>query len=122
MKGYNKSVGKDGETLAEHFLKSQGYRVVERNWRCRLGEIDLIVQKDTGLYFVEVKTRMNDCYGSPLLAIDARKQRRLRRLAEIYLASHPSKHPLAEIGLSCLGIAYNDGKPNIDWLPNAFGL
>jgi putative endonuclease len=63
--------------------------VVERNWRCELGEIDLVVAQDGLLVVVEVKARATDRFGSPALAVDERKQRRLRRLAAQWLVEHP---------------------------------
>jgi putative endonuclease len=63
--------------------------VVERNWRCELGEIDLVVAQDGLLVVVEVKARATDRFGSPALAVDERKQRRLRRLAAQWLVAHP---------------------------------
>jgi putative endonuclease len=63
--------------------------VVERNWRCELGEIDLVAVHERLLVVVEVKARATDRYGSPALAVDERKQRRLRRLAAQWLVEHP---------------------------------
>ncbi len=63
--------------------------MVERNWRCELGEIDLVVAQDGLLVVVEVKARATDRFGSPALAVDERKQRRLRRLAAQWLVEHP---------------------------------
>jgi putative endonuclease len=62
--------------------------VVARNWRCADGEIDLVVMRDALVVFVEVKARASDRFGSPALAVDHRKQRRLRRLAARWLAEH----------------------------------
>lgn len=72
------------------FLTDSGWQVVERNWRCRYGEIDLIVHDPrTGvLAFVEVKTRRSDAFGGPLAAVDHRKAARLRRLAGQWLQEH----------------------------------
>ena len=63
--------------------------MVERNWRCELGEIDLVAVHERLLVVVEVKARATDRYGSPALAVDERKQRRLRRLAAQWLVEHP---------------------------------
>lgn len=122
MEGANQVLGRRGEEIAEKYLRSNGYDVVEKNWRCRGGEIDLIVKKGTSLYFVEVKTRLNLNFGSPLLAIHAGKQRKLRRLAEIYLATRPFREKPAEVCLSCMGIFLDGDTPKIEWLPHAFGM
>ena len=115
-------MGQDGETLAERFLKQQGHRIIEKNWRCRLGEIDLITTHGRDLHFVEVKTRHTDRYGSPLLAITAHKQAKLRRLAEAYLAHHFPARPFANLNFSCLGIRMTSGTPEFDWRPGGFGV
>lgn len=117
-----RQIGTAGESLAETFLQSQGHRILERNWCCRFGELDLITQKDKGLFFVEVKTRHSDRYGSPLLAVGPRKQAKIRRVAELYLAKHQTRFSSATIYLSCLGISFENGQPSFDWLPQAFGF
>lgn len=116
--------GKTGEQLAVAFLTRERYRILESNWRCRAGEIDVIVEKDSALYFVEVKTRHSDRFGSPLLAVHAAKQRKLRRLAQIYLAGRGGfkARSYSEMCFACLGITWKDGAPHYDWLPKAFGL
>lgn len=78
-------LGADGETRAASWYEGQGYEVVARNWRCREGELDLVVRKGTELVFVEVKTRTTDRFGSPVEAVTVTKQRRLRALAVRYL-------------------------------------
>lgn len=72
------------------FLTDAGWQVIERNWRCRYGEIDLIAhdQRSGVLAFVEVKTRRSDAFGGPLAAVDHRKAVRLRRLAGQWLQEH----------------------------------
>jgi len=75
------------EQFASEFLAAQGYEILERNWRCRAGEIDIIAAKDAGLHFFEVKYRSSDRFGSAVEAIDSRKLHRLTRLAETYLSA-----------------------------------
>jgi putative endonuclease len=80
--------GRAGERLAAVRLESQGYRILETNFRCRYGEIDLIVEDERDLVFVEVKTRRGLASGLPEEAVDARKQHKLLQVAAYYLASH----------------------------------
>ena len=78
-------LGADGEERAAAWYEAHGYSVVARNWRCREGELDLVVRKGRELVFVEVKTRTTDRFGLPVEAITPAKQRRLRGLAGRYL-------------------------------------
>jgi putative endonuclease len=79
-------LGRQGEQLACARLAESGLRVVARNWRCRLGEIDVIAVGPGLLVFCEVKTRRSDAYGSAAAAVTPAKQARLRRLAAAYLS------------------------------------
>ncbi len=78
--------GKKGEDLAAEFLKKQGFKVIEKNWRfSRTGEIDIIAEDKDTLVFVEVKTRTSMCFGHPIEAISSRKLSTIQKLAEIYI-------------------------------------
>lgn len=79
-------LGADGEAQAAAWYEANGYVVVSRNWRCRDGELDLVVRRGRELVFVEVKTRTTDRFGLPAEAVTPVKQRRLRGLAARYLA------------------------------------
>ena len=81
-------LGQRGEEMASHFLRRKGYKIVERSYRSRLGEIDLIAAKDGVLVFCEVKTRLNKKFGEPFESVTSRKQKQLRKLAELYILSH----------------------------------
>ena len=81
-------LGRLGEKFAEQVLCLQGYRILERNYRCRDGEIDLIADKDEELFFIEVKTRRNSWFGQPCEAVDRRKQMNLRKAAQSYVAKN----------------------------------
>jgi len=80
-------LGRVGEDLAAAWYRARGYRVVERNWRAPIGEIDLVVRKGRVVVIAEVKTRRTDAFGVPALAVDVAKQQRLRRLAAAWLAA-----------------------------------
>jgi putative endonuclease len=80
------SVGRDGERRAAAYLEARGYRVIETNFRCRAGEIDIVARHGPDLVFVEVRTRADGRRGSALETVGARKQARVARVAEAYLA------------------------------------
>jgi putative endonuclease len=82
-------LGRAGEDRAAHHFVTCGYEILDRNWRTRDGEIDLVVARPGELVVVEVKTRRTEGFGHPFEAIDARKQRRLWRLAVAWIAAHP---------------------------------
>lgn len=77
-------LGRRGEKCAADFLVAAGYQVIARNWRCSQGEIDLVVERDGEVVFVEVKTRSGTGFGHPFEAITAVKLARLRRLAALW--------------------------------------
>ena len=83
------ALGKRGEQLAVAHLEGLGHAVLDRNWRCPLGEIDVVTRDDGETVFVEVKTRSGLGFGHPFEAITPRKLARLRRLAGAWLAAHP---------------------------------
>jgi putative endonuclease len=79
-------LGASGEQQAAEWYEANGYEVVARNWRCREGELDLVLRRGRQLVFCEVKTRSSDAFGAPVEAVTPTKQRRLRVLAARYLA------------------------------------
>ncbi len=85
------TLGKCGEDFAADILEAEGCTVLERNFRCRAGEIDIIAEKNGELYFVEVKTRSGLGAGRPAEAVTFQKQRRIRRAASVYLQNHGSR-------------------------------
>jgi putative endonuclease len=82
---HNAALGGFGENRAALHYRAHGFEVLERNWRCGVGEIDLICAKGSLLVVCEVKARTGSVHGHPFEAVTASKQRRLRRLAAIYL-------------------------------------
>jgi putative endonuclease len=82
---YRKNVGDIGEDFAVLLLTNSGYNVIERNYRTKVGEIDIIALKDGVMHFIEVKTRNGNQYGYPSESISSAKQSRIRKSAELYL-------------------------------------
>jgi putative endonuclease len=82
-------LGDAGEDLVANWYADAGYRVLDRNWRCREGELDVVVARDSVLVFCEVKTRRSTTFGSPAEAVTVSKQRRIRTLAMRWLDEHP---------------------------------
>jgi putative endonuclease len=84
-------LGRRGEQLAVEHLTAQGYTIVDRNWRCPIGEIDIVARQGGTAVVVEVKTRSGVGFGHPLDAVTPRKLARLRRLAGAWCAAHPGE-------------------------------
>jgi putative endonuclease len=80
-----KELGKKGEEVALRFLKKKGYRIIERNYVCKMGEMDIIAREKDTLVFIEVKTRTSTMFGPPQLAVHSSKQRQLSKVALYYL-------------------------------------
>lgn len=85
MKELNKVLGVSGETLACNYLKKKGYKLIERNYKNKIGEIDIIASKKNMIVFVEVKTRETTMFGNPSEAVDYHKQNKIRKVSKRFL-------------------------------------
>jgi putative endonuclease len=103
------AVGRFGEDVAAEFLERSGLRIVERNWRCREGELDIIAQDGDVLVFCEVKARSGTGFGTPAEAVTAAKGRRLRMLAARWLAERRATgaEPGADAGARCPTVRFD---------------
>ena len=110
--------GAEAESKAANFLKQKGLKLVERNYLCRGGEIDLIMQEGEYLVFVEVRHRKSQDYGGALESVDYRKQAKLRRAAESYLLEKSLNDQAARFDVVCVDGALT--KPDFQWIRNAF--
>jgi putative endonuclease len=106
---WRSELGAYGEACAARHLVAGGMVVLDRNWRCDLGEIDLVLRDGRVLVVCEVKTRSSTAYGQPLEGVTERKAARLRRLAARWLAAH-SLHP-AEVRIDLVGVLLRPGGP-----------
>lgn len=114
-------LGKWGEQLVAEDLRKKGWRIVEVNYRCRHGEVDIIAANRTFLAFVEVKLRRSDRFGQPREFVTGEKQRKLRATAELYLTEHPTKlQPRFDVAEVYAPQGMRTPQPAITYLENAF--
>lgn len=118
-----KILGRNGEDFAVQFLEKNGYKIITRNFSNRYGEIDLIVEKKNELHFVEVKTRRDNHFVQPEEVVDWRKQAKIKRVAQAFLAhSRSSRFQNCDIYLDVVAVIWpaDDIKPVIKHLTGAF--
>ena len=107
--------GRAAEALAAEFLESRGLRILERNFRCRGGEVDLIARERDTLVFVEVRLRAGRAFGGAAASVDARKQAKVLRAAQFYLSGKP------EQPCRCDVVALDRlAAERIEWIRDAF--
>ncbi len=112
--------GEKGESIAVNCLKKQGYKIIEINYRTKLGEIDIIAKQGGSLVFIEVKARKSSRFGRPELAVTPKKQRKISMVALYYLKS--TKQSNAKARFDVVAINSTDDGPNIKIIKNAFEL
>ena len=108
-------LGLEGEQRAERFLRAQGLALVARNYRCRHGEIDLVMRQGGTLVFVEVRRRSGTGFGGAAASVDLRKQKRLIAAARHYLAGLGGEPPPCRFDVVAI-----EGAGAPQWLPDAF--
>ena len=114
-----RSLGQWGENLAAIHLESQGLTIIERNWRCRGGEIDLVARDGETIVFVEVKTRRGRDFGAPEEALTPRKAQKLLNLGQIYVAEHDQDDTNWRIDLVAVELDERGRFLRCEHLPNA---
>jgi putative endonuclease len=119
----NKGTGDLGEEIASNFLIARGYRVLERNFRCKGGEVDIIARDpgDKSLVFIEVKTRRGLTYGVPQLAVTAFKQRQISKATLTWLSKNRLHDTNARFDVVAI-ILTSDGRHQVEHIVNAFEL
>jgi putative endonuclease len=108
--------GAAAETRAQRHLEGRGLKLLERNWRCPGGELDLVMREGATLVVVEVRERARSDYGGAFESVDARKRARLVRAAGLYLAAHP-EHAARPVRFDVVAV---DGEGSLEWLQAAF--
>ena len=115
------ALGAWGEDQAVEYLRQQGIKIIERNFRTPVGEIDIIARHKSVLLFVEVKTRRSNAFGTPQEAVGPRKQRQIIRTAQWYLQNHKNIKLQPRFDVVAI-LCQSDGTALITHLPDAFSL
>lgn len=121
--GGNKGTGELGEEVATNFLIARGFRIVERNFRCKGGEVDIIARDpgDKSLVFIEVKARRDLSYGVPQLAVTPFKQRQISKAALTWLSKNRLHDTNARFDVIAI-LLHTDGLHAVEHIKNAFDL
>jgi putative endonuclease len=118
MPEHHHAVGRAGEEAAVQYLCQQGYHVLERNYRCRFGEIDLIARDGSTLAFIEVKTRRSQTFGPAAAAVTREKQRNLVKASQVYLTQKRKADEFCRFDV--VTIELDAQTPRIELIKNAF--
>lgn len=120
MTGSKQRTGRHGEELAVRHLRRKGYKIIERNFRTRRGEIDIIARHRGVLVFIEVKARKSMRYGDPKFAVTKDKQRKISMVALEYLKQHDGLQTRARFDV--VTVQSSEDAPKIEVIANAFEL
>ena len=120
MKNRRQKFGEQGEALAVRRLKKAGYKIIETNYRNRLGEIDIIAKDKDTLVFIEVKSRTSVRFGSPKWAVTPKKQKKISMVALYYLKA--TNQVSARARFDVVGVMSNQDAPQVEIIKNAFDL
>lgn len=122
MHSSNKDIGSRGEDIAENYLKEIGYIILERNFQCKTGEVDIIAKDGNYLCFIEVKSRYGKLYGNPCEAVTYSKQSKIRKTATVYIMK--KKLYKFNFRFDVIEIIFNiyNNIPSIRLIKNAFQI
>jgi putative endonuclease len=116
LSDFRKQVGNKGESLAEDYIKRKGYKIIQRNYRCRLG--DIIAKDDDTIVFIEVRTKQNENFGSPQDSVTSTKINKISKTALSFIQEKNLSG--FSYRFDFIAITFSQGKPNIEHIENAF--
>ena len=118
----SRELGIKGEKRAGRFLKRKGYKIIQRNYSCKLGEIDIIARQKDTIVFVEVKTRQTEEFGAPQYAITAAKRNHISKVALCYIREKELMRQSCRFDVVAVTFSPGSRKPKIEHIENAFEL
>ena len=116
-----RKIGNNAETVAEKFLHKRGLKTITTNYLSKIGEIDLIMQDDSVIVFIEVRYRLSANFTSSVESVDVKKQRKIIKTAELFLQKNP-KYQDSICRFDVVGLENSLKSPTINWITNAFTL
>jgi putative endonuclease len=116
----NKTFGKIGEDMAERFLRRRGYKIISRNWRCALGEIDIVAQEKEFTVFVEIKARRSGSFGLGYFSVNWAKQLKLIKVAHVYMKRYGLTEQPCRVDIVSIDMADGQKAMNIELIKDAF--
>ncbi len=119
MSDKRKQTGQYGEDAAAKYLTKQGYAIVQRNWRCPVGELDIVAEVDNTLVFIEVRTKRSRNFGTAIESITPAKQAKLVELAKTYLQETNTSNQ--DWRIDVIAVWLGPGAPHINHIENAVG-
>jgi putative endonuclease len=122
MPDSRKELGAKGEKLAAGFLKRKGYKILQRNYRCKLGEVDIVAEKDKTLVFVEVRTQQTEKFGPPQYSVNSSKRSHISRVALFYIKEKRLVEQSCRFDVIAITFSPGSRKPSIEHIENAFEL
>jgi putative endonuclease len=120
MSAARQALGEFGERIAERWLRQRGWRVVQRRFRTGHRDIDLVVEQEGVIAFVEVKARQGDTFGDPVAAVNWKKQKELGRSARVWIARHGRREEAYRFDV--VGVLVNGSRVRVRHVENAFSL
>jgi putative endonuclease len=117
-----KELGAKGEKLAAKYLKRKGYKIIQRNYTCKLGEIDIIAERDRTIVFAEVRTKQTEKFGPPQYSITAAKRRQISRAALCYIRENKLVGQSCRFDVIAITFSSESRRPRIEHIENAFEL
>ena len=112
-------LGRNGEDLAAAHFERLGYTIIQRNFRCSAGEVDIVAERDGTIVFCEVKTRRTDRWGQPSEAVDHRKRARIRRLGATWLAENGPRRS-GSVRFDVISLVVRGGESHLEHIEDAF--
>ncbi len=116
---FRKQLGDSAEDIARQYLEQKGYRTVQKNFRCKTGEVDLVMLKADTLVFVEVRSRSHNRYGEPLETVNQAKQQKIKKASAYFLYIHP-QFANCYCRYDILSVLWRSGTADITWITDAF--